>query len=174
MLKDTGGESGGRGIAMPETDRRTVDQKLIDANFFSDQEAVYELFTKMRRDDPRPLDRARRWRRLLVGLQARGMPSGTRRCGALQHRNDRADAAVRRRARHRVSEGFRRRREHPDDRPATAHESAGGLRGAVQTESYAGLHRSLQPKSSGASSTTCRLRASAISSPISVPGFRWP
>ena len=37
---------------MPETDPRTLDQKLIDANFFSDQDAVYELFTQMRRDDP--------------------------------------------------------------------------------------------------------------------------
>ena len=37
---------------MPETDRRTVNQKLIDANFFSDQDSVYELFTNMRRDDP--------------------------------------------------------------------------------------------------------------------------
>ncbi len=37
---------------MPETDPRTIDQKLIEANFFSDQEAVYELFTQMRRDDP--------------------------------------------------------------------------------------------------------------------------
>ena len=63
---------------MPETDPRTIDQKLIDANFFSDQDAVYELFTQMRRDDPCPLDRARRWRRLLVGLQARGMQSGAR------------------------------------------------------------------------------------------------
>ena len=52
MLKDTGVESGGGRIAMPETDRRTVDQKLIDADFFSNQDAVYELFTQMRRDDP--------------------------------------------------------------------------------------------------------------------------
>ena len=37
---------------MPETDLRTIDQKLIDADFFSDQDAVYELFTQMRRDDP--------------------------------------------------------------------------------------------------------------------------
>ena len=37
---------------MPETDLRTIDQKLIDADFFSAQDAVYELFTQMRRDDP--------------------------------------------------------------------------------------------------------------------------
>ena len=37
---------------MPEADTRTVDQKLIDANFFRDQEAVYKLFTKMRQEDP--------------------------------------------------------------------------------------------------------------------------
>ena len=37
---------------MPETDPRTVDRKLIDANFFSDQEAVYEL-TTIHRGNPR-------------------------------------------------------------------------------------------------------------------------
>ncbi len=37
---------------MPEADTRTVDQKLIDANFFRDQETVYKLFTKMRQEDP--------------------------------------------------------------------------------------------------------------------------
>ncbi|MFP6681534.1 MAG: cytochrome P450 [Gammaproteobacteria bacterium] len=37
---------------MSKTDPRTVDQKLIDGNFFSDQDAVYELFKQMRREDP--------------------------------------------------------------------------------------------------------------------------
>ncbi|MGH8598798.1 MAG: cytochrome P450 [Gammaproteobacteria bacterium] len=37
---------------MPRIDNRTVDQKLIDANFFGDEDAVYELFAQMRRDDP--------------------------------------------------------------------------------------------------------------------------
>ena len=31
---------------------RSVDEKLIDGNFFSDQNAVYELSKQMRRDDP--------------------------------------------------------------------------------------------------------------------------
>lgn len=37
---------------MTHLDTRTVDQKLIDANFFGDEAAVYALFAQMRRDDP--------------------------------------------------------------------------------------------------------------------------
>lgn len=37
---------------MPELEESDVDKKLIDGNFFSDQNAVYELFKKMRHDDP--------------------------------------------------------------------------------------------------------------------------
>lgn len=37
---------------MTQIDNRTIDQKLIDADFFADQDAVYALFTEMRRDDP--------------------------------------------------------------------------------------------------------------------------
>ena len=37
---------------MPQTDWRDVDRKLIDGNTFSDQTAVYEIFKKMRREDP--------------------------------------------------------------------------------------------------------------------------
>jgi hypothetical protein len=32
--------------------KRSVDEKLTDANIFGDQADVYELFTQMRRDDP--------------------------------------------------------------------------------------------------------------------------
>lgn len=34
------------------SDKHGVDEKLTDANVFSDQVAVYEPFTQMRRDDP--------------------------------------------------------------------------------------------------------------------------
>ena len=37
---------------MISNDARTVDQRLIDASFFADEVAVYELFAQMRRDDP--------------------------------------------------------------------------------------------------------------------------
>ena len=37
---------------MSQTDWREIDQKLIDGSTFSDQAAVYEIFKKMRREDP--------------------------------------------------------------------------------------------------------------------------
>jgi cytochrome P450 len=37
---------------MAKSNSRSVDEKLIDANFFDDEIAVYDLFATMRRDDP--------------------------------------------------------------------------------------------------------------------------
>jgi len=92
---------------MSKSVTRTVDQKLIDADFCSDQEAAYELFTKMRQEDPVHWTVRDDGVGFLVDLQACGLPCGTRRCRPLQHRYHRANAAIRRRASLSIEGGVR-------------------------------------------------------------------